>query len=206
MLPMPHRPHSASLRGERRAEEGAPLRELDRTREPLFHELSKLLEDPDYHRGQPPHLCCRRERNQMRISPLEARAILSAFRRNAALRAKLPEVLARLQTELPKLKETTARQNFDCPLLEGTRCLVHAVAKPMGCTAWNPGRDFSKAGWRAFAERDQLNDRVYGRNWKLRAIPLWLKRMFQRELRRSRALATKTPRGSTPPDTLPRGK
>jgi hypothetical protein len=121
----------------------------------------------------------------MRISPLEAKAILAAFRGNAVLRSKLPAVLARLKAELPRLKDGTARQNFDCPLLEGTRCLVHSLAKPIGCTAWNPGRDFSTAGWKAFAQLDQLNDRVYGRHWKLRVIPLWLKRMLERELRQS---------------------
>lgn len=119
----------------------------------------------------------------MRISPLEAKAIERAFSESRALRAKLPAVLSRLKEELPKLKESTERQNFDCPLLEGTRCLIHSVAKPIGCTAWNPGRDFSRAGWKAFAERDQLNDKVYGRDWKLRVIPLWLKRIFERELK-----------------------
>src|SRR4029453_12439117 len=117
------------------------------------------------------------------ISPLEAKAIARAFRKDPALRAKLPQVLRRLREELPRLADNTERQSFDCPLLEGTRCLVHDAAKPIGCTAWNYGRDFSRAGWKAFAERDELNDRVHGPDWKLRAIPLWLKRVFQEELR-----------------------
>ncbi len=120
----------------------------------------------------------------MRISPLEAEAIARAFRSDPALRAKLPDVVERLRRELGKVEESTRRQNFDCPLLEGTRCLVHDRAKPIGCTAWNPGREFTSAGWTAFAERDELNDRILGPRWKLRVIPLWLKRVFADELRR----------------------
>jgi hypothetical protein len=82
----------------------------------------------------------------MRISPLEARAIASAFR------------------TIPTL--------------------VHDAAKPIGCTAWNAGRDFSKAGWKAFEERDRLNDRLYGPHWKLRVIPMWLKRVLRKQLNR----------------------
>ncbi len=184
-----HREHHSTPGRRRSAErrrargEGEEIDELDEIRAPLLLELSALLRDPDYHRGEPPHLCCRRARNQMRISPLEAEAIARAFRRDPALRAKLPSVLERLRRELPRLRETTARQGFDCPLLEGTRCLVHELAKPIGCTAWNPGLDFTEVGWEAFACRDQLNDRVHGPRWKLQVIPLWLKRVFRRELR-----------------------
>ncbi len=119
----------------------------------------------------------------MRISPLEAEAIARAFREDAALRAKLPGVLKRLRSELKKVEESTRRQNFDCPLLEGTRCLVHDIAKPIGCTAWNPGREFTETGWDAFAARDELSDRYFGRHWKLRVIPLWLKKVFAEDLR-----------------------
>lgn len=115
----------------------------------------------------------------MRISPGEAAAIARAFREDPGLRAALPRVLARLEAVLPSLAESTRRQGFDCPLLEGKRCLVHHAAKPIGCTAWNPGREFSEAGWRAFALRDALNDEEYGPHWKLRAIPLWLKRVLR---------------------------
>jgi hypothetical protein len=120
----------------------------------------------------------------MRISPLEARAIASAFRTIPTLSAKLPAVLDRLRTELEGLQDGEERQNFDCPLLEGTECLVHDAAKPIGCTAWNAGRDFSKAGWKAFEERDRLNDRLYGPHWKLRVIPMWLKRVLRKQLNR----------------------
>jgi len=155
------------------------LRELDEARAPLFEEIQKFLRGPGRSREEAPHLCCRRALNQMRISPLEARAIARAFQANPGLKAKLPAVLRRLRAELAGLQDTTERQNFDCPLLEGTRCLVHYAAKPIGCAAWNPGREFSPAGWKAFAERDKLNDRVYGPDWKLRVIPLWLKRAFK---------------------------
>lgn len=118
----------------------------------------------------------------MRISPLEARAIARAFRTDPELRARLPAVLRRLREELRRLEDTSERQGFDCPLLEGTRCLVHGRAKPIGCTAWHPGREFSDAGWTAFAARDELNDEVYGPRWKLRVIPLWLSRVLEPEL------------------------
>lgn len=177
----PSQPPARRARAEREA-----LADLDTIRAPLFRELSKLLRDPNYHRGQPAHACCQRSLNQMRISPLEATAIAQAFRDDPALRGKLPAVLERLRKELPRLADTTTRQNFDCPLLEGTRCLVHDHSKPIGCTAWNPGRELTRAGWKAFAERDELNDRLYGKNWKLRVIPLWLKRVFEAELRAPR--------------------
>lgn len=118
----------------------------------------------------------------MRISPVEAAAIARAFRADPVLRAKLPGVLRRLRAELRGLQDDGSRQSFDCPLLEGKRCLVHDAAKPIGCTAWNPGRDFSRAGWKAFRERDALNDRVHGPDWKLRVIPLWLARVFEKDL------------------------
>ena len=157
----------------------AALRELDRVRLPLFVELDGLLKDPKCLRGEPAHISCTRKRNQMRISPLEALAIAEAFRRRPGLRRELPEVLERLARELPLLADTTRRQNFHCPLLKGTRCLVHGTAKPIGCLAWNPGREFSDAGWVAFARRDALNDALYGPSWKLQVIPLWLARVLQ---------------------------
>lgn len=169
----------------------AALRELARIRKPLFRELARLLEDPDYLMGEPAHLCCTRKLNQMRISPLEAEAIAEAFRREPALQARLPDVLGRLRRELALLEDVTRRQSFDCPLLEGTRCLVHDLAKPIGCTAWNPGREFTPAGWNAFAERDRLNDQTFGPAWKLRVIPLWLKRVFGPELRQARDMPSR---------------
>jgi len=173
-------------------EEAAAIGELDVVRSPLFAELREVARRPDYYKGREPHVCCTRQFNRMRISPLEANAIAAAFRRDPRLRRHLPRVLERLERELTGLVDGEERQAFDCPLLDGTRCLVHDVAKPIGCTAWHPpepGEDFelTPAGWRAFAERDQLNDRVYGPRWKLRVIPLWLARVFRAELgRRSR--------------------
>jgi len=168
-------------RARRRGAEEAALRELDRIRAPLFKELERLLGDPEYLRGEEPHACCLREKNQMRISPLEARAIARAFRTDPDLRARLPAVLRRLRDELRRLQDTSERQSFDCPLLEGTRCLVHDRAKPIGCTAWHPGREFSREGWKAFTARDELNDSLYGPDWKLRVIPLWLNRVLAAE-------------------------
>ncbi|MBI4605433.1 MAG: hypothetical protein HY721_26000 [Planctomycetes bacterium] len=203
------RPRPGSTPGHRRAgarrtspglsrREGAALRELDRIRAPLFRELERLLRDPDYHRGEEPHACCTRAKNQMRISPLEAKAIARALLEVPELRAKLPAVLRRLKVELPRLEDNTRRQSFDCPLLEGTRCLVHDAAKPIGCTAWHPGRELTDAGWEAFARRDELNDRLHGSRWKLRVIPLWLKRALAAELRGE-------PRGSPEREARSRG-
>lgn len=176
------------------------LRELSRVRQPLLRELERLQRDPDYLKGQPSHLCCTRQFNQMRISPLEAHAIARAFLADSELRKKLPAVLDRLRAELVRLKDNDQRQGFDCPLLDGTSCLVHRAAKPIGCVAWHPrgqdsrgeGRSYTAKGWRAFAERDRLNDRLYGRDWKLRVVPLWLKRVFARQLTGKAELRSRT--------------
>ncbi len=122
----------------------------------------------------------------MRISPLEARDIIDAFHRDPELRRRLPGIAARIHEEAGKLRNTTERQNFDCPLLEGTRCLVHHVAKPIGCLAWNPGREFSPAAWNAFRRRDELNDRLHGPDWRLQVIPIWLARILRRDAARGR--------------------
>lgn len=141
--------------------------------------LLSQVEAASRHRpGRNAHRCCQRPLNQMRISPLEARAIELTFRSDPELRRKLARVLDRLEAELPLLASNTERQSFNCPLLEGTRCLVHAAAKPIGCLAWNPGKDYTKRAWEAFAARDDLNDALHGTDWKLRVIPLWLKRVF----------------------------
>jgi hypothetical protein len=181
-------PRRASPRGARRrrfAEEAA-LRELEALRGPLLCELERLRRQPDYWRNLPPHACCTRQLNQMRISPIEAQAIARAFESDPELRRKLPQVLRRLREELRRLADSSERQSFDCPLLEEGRCLVHRTAKPIGCLAWHPpGPEtpagefpFTAKGWEAFARRDRINDKLYGPDWKLRVIPLWLKRVL----------------------------
>jgi len=170
-----------------RAAESALLRELDRIRASLLEESERLARDRDYLRGRPAHLCCTRRYNQMRISPLEARAIAEAFGRDPRLRSRLGAVKKRMERELPRLRPGEGRQNFDCPLLEGTRCLVHDTAKPIGCAAWHPEsfeseeHRFTSRGWKAFERRDELNDRLYGKSWKLMVIPLWLQRVLGRK-------------------------
>src|SRR6185295_15164188 len=101
-----------------------------------------------------------RAKNQLRISPLEAESIARALKERPELRRELPGILRRLKAELPRLRDTTRRQSFTCPLLLDKLCLVHHAAKPIGCLAWNPGREYSDAGWFAFARRDELNDRL----------------------------------------------
>ncbi|MFN0057697.1 MAG: hypothetical protein ACKVX7_04500 [Planctomycetota bacterium] len=158
------------------------LVELDHARAPLHREL-KLIEAEE--RACPPttprapeHLCCTRQFNVMRITPLEAIAIARAFRRNARLKSRIETVRARIRAEAARLAKTERRQRFECPLLAGTRCLVHSVAKPIGCLAWNPGREYSQAGWDAFLKRDVLNEETFGPRWPLQAIPLLLARYF----------------------------
>lgn len=160
------------------------------------------------HGREAEHLCCRRPNNQMRISPLEARAIAEVFREDPALRAKLPDVLKRLAAEVPVLKDDGERQSFDCPLLDGDRCLVHRLAKPIGCLAWNSGKEYSKKGWSAFEVRDELNDSIYGRKWQLRVIPLWLKRVFRQQLRPYLSAPRSSPRadGTRPAEPVRRKK
>ncbi len=164
----------------------AALRELNRARSPLFAELRELIKDPNYLRGEPAHTSCTRPKNQMRITPLEAESIARALKTLPELRRKVPAVLRRLRSELALLKDTTRRQSFTCPLLENGLCLVHHAAKPIGCLAWNPGRNYSDLDWHAFARRDALTDAAYGPRWSLRAIPLWLARVLVLPLKRRR--------------------
>jgi hypothetical protein len=162
----------------------AAIQALASVRAPLHLELAELLKDPAhaaYGQEHPAHLQCERGMNQMRITPLEAEAIAEALRTRPELRRKLPGIRRKLRAELERLADSTARQNFTCPLLEGKLCLVHGTAKPIGCLAWNPGREYSDAGWFAFERRDALNDALYGPGWKLRAIPLWLARVLGEE-------------------------
>ncbi|MBN1442401.1 MAG: hypothetical protein JXA90_06805 [Planctomycetes bacterium] len=180
MSPRAFRDHRAF-----RAAELALLRELAVIRAELLEESQRLSRSPGYLRGRPAHVCCTRRFNQMRITPLEAAAIAEAFRKDAELMRRLPSVLRRLDRELAGLKEGEDRQSFDCPLLDGTRCLVHETAKPIGCSAWHPESfeseelRFTRKGWKAFERRDRLNDRLYGKSWKLMVIPLWLHRVLR---------------------------
>ena len=181
---MKNRRRAEDARRHQRLMEQRLLPELTATRATLREESARLQREKRRKRDrEPEYLCCKRPRNQMRISPLEARAIARAFQTDPELRSKLPAVLERLVKEVPQLKDDTQRQSFDCPLLERDRCLVHRLAKPIGCLAWNSGKDYSKSGWKAFESRDRLNDSVYGPRWQLRAIPLWLKRVFRQQLR-----------------------
>ncbi len=181
---MNQRPGQEDRRRQHRILESRLLPDLAVVRAPLLEESDRVRRDAGRRHGrEPEHLCCRRPSNQMRISPLEARAIAEAFQEDPALRRKLPDVLERLAAEVPLLKDDGERQSFDCPLLEGDRCLVHRLAKPIGCLAWNPGREYSRKGWRAFKVRDELNNAIYGKSWQLRVIPLWLKRVFRQQLR-----------------------
>jgi len=176
---MPRNSDPTRTRESQLLRERLALERLARLREELLRELEAIRRDPEYREDDEPHRSCLRELNQMRISPLEALAIARAFRNIPALRARLPGVLRRLGRELGGLEDNTERQNFDCPLLERGLCLVHRAAKPIGCLAWNPGKSFTKKGWSAFAERDVLNDGLYGPQWKLRVIPLWLERVLR---------------------------
>ena len=168
-----------------RAAELGLLHELAGLRAELLEESQRLARRPGYLRGRPAHVCCTRRFNQMRITPLEAAAIAEAFRKDAELKRHLPAVLRRLDRELSGLREGEDRQSFDCPLLDGARCLVHETAKPIGCAAWHPESfdsdelRFTRKGWKAFEQRDRLNDRLYGKSWKLMVIPLWLQRVLR---------------------------
>lgn len=196
---MTHRSPQDARRRQKTLEQHL-LPELAVLRQALLEESARARRQSGRKRNRrEEHLCCRRPDNQMRISPLEARAIAEAFRKDPDLRAKLPAVLGRLEEEIPRLTDDGERQSFDCPLLEGRRCLVHRQAKPIGCLAWNPGREYSKNGWRAFRLRDELNDTIYGPKWHLRVIPLWLKRVFREQLRlRRRRAADSAPQVQRP--------
>lgn len=187
--------------------EAAALKRLADLRGALLSELDRLERDPDYLQGQPAHECCTRRWNQMRITPLEARAIEQAFQRDPELKLKLGGVLQRLRRELPGLRDNDERQSFDCPLLDGTRCLVHMTAKPIGCLAWHPAvqqsgeaaQHYTEFGWESFETRDSLNDAVHGSEWKARVIPLWLRRVLATELARSSNLEALDQLAAPPP-------
>ncbi len=147
---------------------------LDRARAPLFREMRQLAERQVRRPAEPEHYCCTRAQNRMRISTLEALAIVQALHRVPELRARLAEVRARVQSERALIRDSERLQNYECPLLAGTRCLVHRAAKPIACLAWNPGVEISETGWQALAERDRLNDKTIGKGWELKAIPLLL--------------------------------
>ncbi len=173
---MPSR-RPTDLRRSRGFLERTFLRELEELRAPLLEE-SERVRQSRRRRRRSDDRCCRRPLNQMRISPLEARAIAEALRRDPTLRGKLPAIRERVAEELTRLADTSERQSFDCPLLDDGRCLVHTAAKPIGCLAWHAGKDYSKLGWDAFRQRDEMNDALYGPNWQFRVIPLWLKRVL----------------------------
>ncbi|MFQ5654341.1 MAG: hypothetical protein ACE5GW_06390 [Planctomycetota bacterium] len=162
--------------GKGRARLEGALGALERARGPLFRELREVAREEPAEGAEPRHVCCTRRFNQMRISSLEAIAIARALERDPGLRRRREEIERRILAARRRLKDSERRQNYDCPLLEGNRCLVHGVAKPIACLAWNPGREISEAGWRALERRDRLNDSAVGRGWELKAIPVMLAR------------------------------
>lgn len=157
------------------------LLSLDRSRGPLFREMERIGRPPKGPASVAPHRHCTRKFNRMRITDLEAIDIARAFREKPHLLGKLPEVYARLAKELPHLKDSEDPQAFDCPLLDGERCMVHTVAKPIACLAWNPGREYSSEGWHSFQRRDKLNRELFGDDWQLKAIPLQIARFLEEE-------------------------
>ncbi len=159
----------------------AALLSLDRSRGPLFREMDQIEGSRRNSKGQRPHLSCTKKFNRMRITDLEAIDIARAFREKPHLRGKLPEVYARLAKALHGLRDSEDPQAFDCPLLEGKKCMVHHVAKPIACLAWNPGRDYSNEGWHSFSRRDKLNTELFADRWALKAIPLQLSRYLEGE-------------------------
>ena len=125
---------------------------------------------------------CQRPHNKMRISDLEAIDIARAFSEKPHLRGKEDEVLRRVGRSLSFIGDTHKPQRFDCPLLEGGKCMVHRVAKPVECLAELPDGSFSSDGMRSLERRDQLNNELYGNRWEFKAIPLMLARyMMDRE-------------------------
>ena len=159
----------------------AALLSLDRSRGPLFREMERIDSSRRHSRGHKPHLSCTKKFNRIRITDLEAIDIARAFREKPHLRGKLPEVYARLAKALHGLRDSEDPQAFDCPLLEGKKCMVHHIAKPIACLAWNPGRDYSNEGWHSFSRRDKLNTELFTDQWELKAIPLQLSRYLEGE-------------------------
>ena len=185
---------SPSKRRKRRRQSSAEALEaalisLDRSRGPLFQEmeriaaedrsLRKVREKKESETAENPHLACTRKFNRMRITDLEAIDIARAFAEKPHLLGKLPQVYERLAKEIPYLRDNEEPQAFDCPLLEGKNCMVHRVAKPIACLAWNEGRDYTTEAWHSFSRRDKLNHELFGDEWDLKSIPLQLSRFLE---------------------------
>jgi len=144
---------------------------LDRSRGPLFLEKR---ERPGASENRPPE-CCQRPMNKMRISELEAIDIARAFHEKPHLNGKTDAVLERLGQAIHFLRDNRRPQAFDCPLLEDGQCMVHKVAKPIECLAYDKTEDrISHEGKRSIERRDQLNESLFGEEWDYRVIPFML--------------------------------
>ncbi|OUU22103.1 MAG: hypothetical protein CBC13_08010 [Planctomycetia bacterium TMED53] len=162
-------------RGKRQSKGDEALEEalisLDRSRGPLFLENR---DDPKRNETRPAH-CCERPVNKMRISELEAIDIARAFHEKPHLNGKADEVLERLGQAIHFLRDNRRPQAFDCPLLEDGQCMVHKVAKPIECLAYETVEDkISREGKRSIERRDQLNESLFGSEWDYRVIPFML--------------------------------
>ncbi len=161
--------------GTRQSRKGDSLDEalvsLDRSRGPLFLEKR---ENPALSENRPAH-CCQRPVNKMRISELEAIDIARAFHEKPHLLGKTETVLQRLGQTIHFLRDNRRPQAFDCPLLEDGQCMVHKIAKPIECLAYDTVDDkISSEGRRSIERRDQLNESLYGQDWDYRVIPFML--------------------------------
>ena len=157
------------------------LHSLDRSRGPLFKEMEEISREPAPAGNEPPHICCTRAKNKMRITDLEAIDIARAIAEKPHLRGRRKQIVERIGQSIGYLKDSEDPQRYDCPLLEDGLCMVHKVAKPIACLAWNPGRDYSDDGWRSLERRDRLNEDLFRGQWSLKAIPLQLARFLLEE-------------------------
>lgn len=113
----------------RALEEG--LHSLDRSRGPLFKEMEEFAREPVQVEEDPPHACCTRAKNKMRITDLEAIDIARAIAEKSHLKGRRKQIVERMAQSIGYLKDTEDHQRYDCPLLEDGLCLVHKVAKPI---------------------------------------------------------------------------
>lgn len=121
----------------------------------------------------------------VQITRLEAVAIKKTLERTPRLNTQEREaVFTRAREAVTqyglRTSEDTFKQKYSCPLFDpATGCLVHQRAKPAPCiqhACYENWQDLppQKLQTRTEHRTEQLNESVYGDDWRWLPIPLWL--------------------------------
>jgi hypothetical protein len=133
-----------------------------------------------------PGVCCTDAHFvNVQITRLEATAIKKTLERTPRLTAAERDAVFTRAREAVNLyglhkSEDTFKQTYSCPLFEpGIGCLVHQRAKPAPCiqhACYDNWQDLPPQNLQTRTEHrvEQLNESVYGDDWRWLPIPLWL--------------------------------